>query len=44
MAVTLHSPDISAPHWNKYGQEYPVENPKPLLEFSRLTEASGWPS
>jgi hypothetical protein len=29
VAVTLHSSDISAPHLNKYGQEYPVENPKP---------------
>jgi plastocyanin len=28
LAVTLHSSDISAPHLNKYGQEYPVENPK----------------
>jgi hypothetical protein len=28
IAVTLHSSDISAPHLNKYGQEYPVEKPK----------------
>ncbi len=26
--VTLHSSDISAPHFNKYGQEYTPEKPK----------------
>lgn len=28
VAVTLRSSDISAPHFNKYGQEYSPENPK----------------
>ena len=27
-SVTLHSSDISAPHFNKYGQEYSPEKPK----------------
>jgi plastocyanin len=28
VAVTLHSSDVSAPHFNKYGQEYSPEKPK----------------
>jgi hypothetical protein len=28
MAATLHSSDISSPHFNKYGQEYSPEKPK----------------
>jgi hypothetical protein len=28
VAVTLHSSDISAPHFNKYGQEYSPDKPK----------------
>jgi plastocyanin len=28
IAVTLHSSDLSAPHLNKYGQEYSPEKPK----------------
>ena len=28
VTVTLHSSDISAPHFNKYGQEYSPEKPK----------------
>jgi hypothetical protein len=28
VAVTLHSSDISAPHFNKYGQEYSPDQPK----------------
>ena len=27
VAVTLHSSDLSAPHFNKYGQEYSLEKP-----------------
>lgn len=28
VAVTLHSSDVSAPHFNKYGQEYSPEKPE----------------
>jgi plastocyanin len=28
VAVTLHSSDVAAPHFNKYGQEYSPEKPK----------------
>ena len=28
VTVTLHSSDVSAPHFNKYGQEYSPEKPK----------------
>jgi plastocyanin len=28
IAVTLHSSDLSAPHFNKYGQEYSPDKPK----------------
>ena len=28
VVVTLHSSDVSAPHFNKYGQEYSPEKPK----------------
>ena len=28
VAVTLHSSDVSAPHFNKYGQDYSPDKPK----------------
>jgi hypothetical protein len=28
IAITLHSSDVSAPHFNKYGQEYSPDKPQ----------------
>jgi hypothetical protein len=28
IVITLHSSDISAPHFNKFGQEYSPDKPK----------------